>query len=312
MDAKYYKIFNQTSDIITNDNKRYALRFLSAEDTISLGTSSINSNIITGSLSDGTQIFNLIQAKSNTASFRSIESMLRADKSDLSSTWYPISMSGVSLNPAQAATFISFDRSLFGDKLSIWSQSHPDFETLGFSFSGSSGYYHVYNYYDFDSAPTKDISSIFSSVDSNFGLVIVTSSATRPEFSTVNWTNSYAGLFFGELGLIMLYNGTTNSPVVGSTVSKSNFIYQQSLHSKTYFCRVTNDVFNGSTNRSWYTYSADLSAYIIRPGINYTAITTIGLYNDNDELLAIAKLSTPVKKSNIIDQTFIIQLQYRP
>lgn len=37
-------------------------------------------------------------------------------------------------------------------------------------------------------------------------------------------------------------------------------------------------------------------------------ITTVGLYNDSKELLAVAKLSKPVPKSNHTDMTFVIKL----
>jgi hypothetical protein len=37
-------------------------------------------------------------------------------------------------------------------------------------------------------------------------------------------------------------------------------------------------------------------------------ITTIGLYNDNNELLAVAKLGQPLEVSNIIDTNIMIRL----
>jgi len=37
-------------------------------------------------------------------------------------------------------------------------------------------------------------------------------------------------------------------------------------------------------------------------------ITSIGLYNDANELLAVAKLSRPIKKSIDLDMTFIVKL----
>ena len=37
-------------------------------------------------------------------------------------------------------------------------------------------------------------------------------------------------------------------------------------------------------------------------------ITTIGLYNDAGELLAIGKLAQPIKKRNDVDMNFLIRL----
>ena len=37
-------------------------------------------------------------------------------------------------------------------------------------------------------------------------------------------------------------------------------------------------------------------------------ITTVGLYNDSNELLAVAKLGQPLPKSEDTDMTFVIKL----
>jgi hypothetical protein len=36
-------------------------------------------------------------------------------------------------------------------------------------------------------------------------------------------------------------------------------------------------------------------------------ITTLGLYNSNNELLAVAKVSNPIQRTNDIAQTFVIK-----
>ena len=39
-------------------------------------------------------------------------------------------------------------------------------------------------------------------------------------------------------------------------------------------------------------------------------ITTIGLYNDKSQLLAIGKLSQPIQKRDDIDMNFIVRWDY--
>jgi len=56
-----------------------------------------------------------------------------------------------------------------------------------------------------------------------------------------------------------------------------------------------------NTNVSWSLYSL-MSADVIKP-----YITEIGLYNSQYELLAIAKLSTPIQRSSDIEQIFIVR-----
>jgi hypothetical protein len=66
------------------------------------------------------------------------------------------------------------------------------------------------------------------------------------------------------------------------------------LNSETYFCRVTHERYNASRNESWRKWSDDLRAYIVDK--DYTVITSIGLYDDDNTLMAIGKLSQPIIK----------------
>ena len=84
--------------------------------------------------------------------------------------------------------------------------------------------------------------------------------------------------------------------------------------SKHYFIRVRNTDFNYSNNPSYIIQSKEARALATSTGmpLEYytgrlrfdtfsndprTYITTIGLYNENNELLSVAKLSVPVLKS---------------
>ena len=71
---------------------------------------------------------------------------------------------------------------------------------------------------------------------------------------------------------------------------------QESLSSDFVFIRATNSEFNYSENPSFISGSTGaviFDSFIDNP---LTYITTVGLYNDNQELLAVAKLSRPLPK----------------
>ena len=81
------------------------------------------------------------------------------------------------------------------------------------------------------------------------------------------------------------------------------------LNSTIYFCRANHNEFNYSTNPTYVDGSK------IRVKVNSTDepvsyITSIGLYNDNGELMATAKLSEPLKKSPSTEFTLRCRLDY--
>jgi hypothetical protein len=64
-----------------------------------------------------------------------------------------------------------------------------------------------------------------------------------------------------------------------------------------YFVRIKNAEYNFSNNPSYVTGSVGQIAQSTFIGDPKTYITTVGLYNDRQELLAVAKLSKPLLKS---------------
>jgi len=71
----------------------------------------------------------------------------------------------------------------------------------------------------------------------------------------------------------------------------------EKITSTHYFVRVKNAEYNFSNNPSYVTGSVGQIAQTTFVGNPKTYITTVGLYNDNQELLAVAKLSQPLLKS---------------
>jgi len=84
----------------------------------------------------------------------------------------------------------------------------------------------------------------------------------------------------------------------------------EKITSTNYFVRLKNGDYNYSNNPTYYTGSLPqnvLPAFRDKP-ISY--VTTIGLYNDANELLAVAKLSRPVQKSTDKEALVRVRLDY--
>lgn len=82
-----------------------------------------------------------------------------------------------------------------------------------------------------------------------------------------------------------------------------------SLH---YFIRATSGRFNATTNETFYTQSIAGTKQII-PAMSTepkTYITTVGLYNNANELIAIAKLSKPILKSKSREALIKVKLDF--
>ena len=85
------------------------------------------------------------------------------------------------------------------------------------------------------------------------------------------------------------------------------------INSTLYFCRATADEFNFSTNPTYK--DSDGRIVVIdsnQEGLqkSFTFVTTVGLYNANEDLLAVAKLSRPVMKNDEKDLTFRVRLDF--
>ncbi|MAF36695.1 hypothetical protein CL622_06280 [archaeon] len=86
------------------------------------------------------------------------------------------------------------------------------------------------------------------------------------------------------------------------------------INSTLIFCRATADEFNYSSNPT-YVDSSDNRIRVIEKGQEATQkafsfVTTVGLYDANDNLLAVAKLSRPIEKNNEKDITVRVRLDF--
>ena len=109
----------------------------------------------------------------------------------------------------------------------------------------------------------------------------------------------------GGIGLTPTVTANVNTPYTNvnnnllyDAIKAGNYFQlnsQESVASDYIFVRVKNNEYNYSTNPTFISGSGDLifSSLINNP---QTYVTTVGLYNNNNELLAVAKMSRPLIK----------------
>lgn len=111
------------------------------------------------------------------------------------------------------------------------------------------------------------------------------------------------------------YTSGTDSIQLKSIALKNETQYKEN----TYFCRLYNDEFNYTTNDTALKKSLssvsenDDTAYDYLDYIQnnpFTMVTTIGLYNANHELVAVGRLSSPVKKDYGSELNISVKLRY--
>lgn len=118
----------------------------------------------------------------------------------------------------------------------------------------------------------------------------------------------------GAKSLINLqYSGSINELADGfrTHVDSISLQNQTNLHSTIYYCRAFNSEFNYSSNPTYVDADKRIR---VTSGSNILQtrvyITTIGLYDANDNLLAVAKTNKPIAKSPEAEAVFRLRLDY--
>jgi hypothetical protein len=106
-----------------------------------------------------------------------------------------------------------------------------------------------------------------------------------------------------------------NATVSGSSNAIANRIYNVTfnntteLNSTVYFCRANSNEFNYSSNPTYLTQSK-IRVKEVRSDEPSTYVTSVGLYSPDNALLAVAKLSEPIKKQPSNEFTLRVRLDY--
>lgn len=150
------------------------------------------------------------------------------------------------------------------------------------------------------------------------------------------------GLFYPDNGIIVLNGmaldthltfGTQRTPATASGEFNHNKLFtsisgamqrdinkfsfqgrtSEVISSLYYFARLRYDEFNYTNNASFYSTDANTYGQLKHPSMNSnpeTFPTTIGLYDDDENLLAVAKVSKAIKKTFDHEIIFKIKLDY--
>ena len=97
------------------------------------------------------------------------------------------------------------------------------------------------------------------------------------------------------------------------SLTAATFQNVTNINSTLIFCRASADEFNYSSNPTFRDASGNI--VVIDPGDDtgqrsFSFITTVGLYNSNNDLLAVAKLSRPIEKNDEKDLTIRVRLDF--
>jgi hypothetical protein len=114
------------------------------------------------------------------------------------------------------------------------------------------------------------------------------------------------GTTFGSSGTDKNPEKLYNAIKLGASASLQS---EETISSNYIFVRVRNSEFNYSTNPSNITSSGELR-HDVMINTPQAYITTVGLYNDNNDLLGVAKLSRPLLKDFTKEALVRIKLDY--
>jgi hypothetical protein len=133
------------------------------------------------------------------------------------------------------------------------------------------------------------------------GLAIITSDS-NPGLDTYG-VGTYGSALYGLTDTIVIENFVTSSNVTCS-FSSSLTIYESQ-----YKCTISENEFNFTLNPSAISSSTDGTVYnFITASYFNPYVTTVGLYDENQNLLAIGKLSQPLPTSPTTDTTILINI----
>jgi hypothetical protein len=107
---------------------------------------------------------------------------------------------------------------------------------------------------------------------------------------------------------------TGSRGLINSASSPSSSAFQlnsqETITSDFVFCRARNAEFNYTENPSFISGSTGAVLYDLFVNNPTTYITTVGMYNDSNELLAVAKLSKPLKKDFTKEALIRVKLDF--
>jgi len=139
------------------------------------------------------------------------------------------------------------------------------------------------------------------------GIVALTSSVFKADLGGVACDMDSAGSSITDLLVSGSISGTCDS--MRHRFYDLSFNNTTDLNSTIYFCRAGNTEFNYSSNAT-YLSDSKMRVKDVKTDTPVSYITTVGLYNADNQLLAVAKLSEPLKKTPADEVTLRVRLDY--
>jgi hypothetical protein len=197
--------------------------------------------------------------------------------------------------------------------------------TLDFKLTGTGGSLELT-----DDSITQTGSSTITNAGRQFNIVSGSSGVMLgSNLTQVTDSGSY-GFFYPDAGFIILnpaaLDHTITSLAPTTTANNDSLNHQklfnhisgggyfildseEKVSSQFYFARAKNNQFNYTTNPSFVDNNGNVNidSFIDNPT---TYITTVGLYNNNNDLVAVAKLSQPVTKDFTKEALIRVKLDY--
>lgn len=189
-----------------------------------------------------------------------------------------------------------------------------------------------------------DAGRVFQIVSGSNGTAIPTTNSALGAVSNGMTVSGSYGLFLPDIGTIILNAPALDLPFVsggialntqrtantnvfnpsrlystgsgrigmttGSYTSSFALNSNETITSDFVFCRARNAEFNYTENPSFISGSTGAVLYDLFINSPTTYITTVGMYNDQNELLAVAKLSKPLKKDFTKEALIRVKLDF--
>lgn len=150
-----------------------------------------------------------------------------------------------------------------------------------------------------------------SSIDDGYGNLIVSESGT----------GSIVGRIFYDKGVAVIQ---PTSSIVGGGLSKNGIcivsgsdvqvslvssvqLYEHNIRAKIEPTEFMYSLYNSSATRQFFTGSTSTPTQLMVSRSLSPYVTSLGFYNERNELLAVAKLSNPIQRTEFTTQTFVVK-----
>jgi hypothetical protein len=127
---------------------------------------------------------------------------------------------------------------------------------------------------------------------------------TRSRVPSVS--ENYSGSLFGDNNALRLFTSISGAMAYNSASFSFEGRTSEVISSTYYFVRLYSDEFNYTNNQSFFRTNNVLKyeSMVLDPKVY---VTSVGLYDNNNNLLAVAKLSKPIQKS--FDRELVIKVK---